>query len=770
MQNHCIIKATFKILPQESEKTNYFIDNPEVNMAALGKALKQVFPYTLYKYQVEAMKNILAGNDLFLTVGTGAGKTEVFMFTILKELLEEKISNTVIIYPTKQLAADQEQRLALYCNHILEATGKKITYSRYNGDLSKQDLEQIEKKKPQIILATLDKLFYRCFKEDKHGFLEWIKKTDVLVFDEIHAGSGGYLTHVREFIAVLKHINPKLRVILASATVKDTSTFRDNFLPSAKIIQATGKRGIVRVMILPKDSLEQFILDRLNPHLQKIGGVCLVFVDSIQKVSQLVAKFNEHLMKRTGLPLEIVKLNSSFMCINSQLTEHDKADILERIKNGSLRFLFTTSLLELGMDIPKIAHIINIGWPITGKNGLLQRFGRLRFQNIAQKKNFTVILDTERPLDNYYLENYRTIKIILEKNIAEQILFDSKSLQRMKAFVLFRICMGQTTFEEILTFCQTEECKQITKTAIVMLLADGILRTRNHKIVSEKRELVIADEQELKQFIRNHKIRSGERKWVITEKNKENENEMIIGEIEEQRILRMALPGNLLYQGRQGDIYRVLKLLEGKIVVEKLQINKSSIEQNKLKPPVFLIDKQARVQKIGELTIRYGRMVIQRETAEIMRYTKTGKKIEANNQHKQFFHWQEKTSGLLVEVTLTSKKVGYKEKREALSLLKELILKSAEIILHISEPSFRTVVNVYEGKIAIYDRGGELGNAAYLFKEFQKIEEQMRKLMQKTLQSQQPHEIILPLFDQVSENAVKLVNSILSQEKKEDDR
>ncbi|MHA1309008.1 MAG: DEAD/DEAH box helicase [Candidatus Heimdallarchaeota archaeon] len=656
MLNHCIVRATFNISPQESEKSDYFIDNPKIGLGELGGILKQVFPYKLYEYQVDAMKTILTGNDLFLSVGTGAGKTEVFMFTLLKELLEGKIANAVIIYPTKQLATDQEQRLALLCNQILEATGKIITYSRYNGDLSKHDLEQIEKKKPQIILATLDKLFYRCFKEDKFGFLEWVQKTDVLIFDEIHAGSGGYLTHVREFISVFKQTNPKLRVVLASATVKNVATFRDNFLPNAKIVQAVGKRGTVRVMILPKDSLEKFIFERIDPYLQKIGGVCLVFVDNIQKVSQLVAIFNERLMKRTGLPLEIVKINSPFMCINSQLTEQDKADILKRIKNGSLRFLFTTSLLELGMDLPKIAHIINVGWPITGKNGLLQRFGRLRFQDITQKKNFTVILDTDRPLDNYYLENYRKIKTILEENLAEQILFDSKSLQRMKAFVLFRLCMGQTTIEEILSYSQAEESYQITKIAIVMLLADGILRTKNHKVLSEKRELIIADEQELRYFIRNHKIRTAERRWSIIEKGNDNEN--TIGEIEEQRILRMALPGNLLYQGMQGDVYRVLKLLEGKVEVEKLQINKSTIEQNKLKPYTFQITNQAQMQRIGGLTIRHGKMIIQKETAEIARYTKTERKIEDNNHSKKSYYWQEKTSGMLIDVVFPNKNMN----------------------------------------------------------------------------------------------------------------
>jgi len=767
MSNHCIIKATFNIQPQESEKTNHFIDDPEVGMVKLGKALKQAFPHTLYKYQVEAMKTVLSNNDLFLTVGTGAGKTEVFLFTILKELIDEKISNAIIIYPTKQLAADQEQRLTRYCNHILEATGKKITYSRYNGDLSKQDLEQIEKKKPQIILATLDKLFYRRFKEDIYGFLDWIKQTDILVFDEIHAGSGGYLTHVREFIAVFKQTNPKLRVILASATVKDVASFRDNFLPSAKIVQAVGKRGVIRVMILPKDSLEQFILERIDPHLQRIGGICLVFIDSVQKVSQLVAKFNEQLMIKAGLPLEIVKQNSPFMCINSQLTESDKADIIKRIMDGSLRFLFTTSLLELGMDIPNIQHIINIGWPITGKNGLIQRMGRLRFQDISQKKNFTLILDTERVLDKYYLENYRIIKTILEENTAEQILFNSQSLQRMKAFVLFRIYIGLTTIEEILAFCQTLESKQITQTAIVMLLADGILRTRNHKVSADRRELIIADEQELFQFIRRHKIRSAGQRWLLVEKSLDNNFERIIGEIDEQRILRMALPGNLIYQGKQGDIYRVVKLLERKIIVEKLQINKSSIEQNKLKAPSIQIDKQARVFRFAELNIRFGKMVIQRETTEVVRYTKTGNKIDDNHQHKQSFHRQEKTSGLLIDVVLPAKKISYKKKREVLSLLKDLILKCTEIALHISEPSFRVIVNVHESKIVIYDRGGELGNAAFLFREFTKVAKQMSKLVKTATQREQAQEPILPLFANIAEESIGMVDSLLTQQKKE---
>ncbi len=208
-------------------------------------------------------------------------------------------------------------------------------------------------------------------------------------------------------------------------------------------------------------------------------------------------------------------------------------------------------------------------------------------------------------------------------------------------------------------------------------------------------------------------------------------------------------------------------MLERKIIVEKLQINKSSIEQNKLKAPSIQIDKQARVFRFAELNIRFGKMVIQRETTEVVRYTKTGNKIDDIHQHKQSFHRQEKTSGLLIDVVLPAKKISYKKKREVLSLLKDLILKCTEIALHISEPSFRVIVNVQESKIVIYDRGGELGNAAFLFREFTKVAKQMSKLVKAATQREQAQEPILPLFANIAEESIGMVDSLLTQQKKE---
>ncbi|MHA1355078.1 MAG: hypothetical protein ACTSXA_11865 [Candidatus Heimdallarchaeota archaeon] len=94
-------------------------------------------------------------------------------------------------------------------------------------------------------------------------------------------------------------------------------------------------------------------------------------------------------------------------------------------------------------------------------------------------------------------------------------------------------------------------------------------------------------------------------------------------------------------------------------------------------------------------------------------------------------------------------------------------MKSAEIMLHISEPSFRSIVNVHERRIAIYDRGGELGNSAYLFREFQKIEKQIKKLIENRAKTLQTSKFILPFLSQVSKDVVKICQLLFSQDLEE---
>ena len=75
---------------------------------------------TPFTHQVKALTSALKGKDLFVSTGTGSGKTECFLWPIIARAIEESLNRpedfkmsavkTLIIYPMNALVADQLAR------------------------------------------------------------------------------------------------------------------------------------------------------------------------------------------------------------------------------------------------------------------------------------------------------------------------------------------------------------------------------------------------------------------------------------------------------------------------------------------------------------------------------------------------------------------------------------------------------------------------------------------------------------------------------------
>lgn len=74
-----------------------------------------------YLHQIESLENYYRGKDLFVSTGTGSGKTECFMWPLATKLLMEQINSpdtwkirgirTIMLYPMNALVSDQMGRL-----------------------------------------------------------------------------------------------------------------------------------------------------------------------------------------------------------------------------------------------------------------------------------------------------------------------------------------------------------------------------------------------------------------------------------------------------------------------------------------------------------------------------------------------------------------------------------------------------------------------------------------------------------------------------------
>lgn len=73
-----------------------------------------------FTHQVKALTSVLNGKDLFVSTGTGSGKTECFLWPIIARAIEESLNRpkdfkmpavrTLIIYPMNALVSDQLAR------------------------------------------------------------------------------------------------------------------------------------------------------------------------------------------------------------------------------------------------------------------------------------------------------------------------------------------------------------------------------------------------------------------------------------------------------------------------------------------------------------------------------------------------------------------------------------------------------------------------------------------------------------------------------------
>ena len=99
-----------------------------------------------YEHQYQCWKTLLNETDpstgkpmsICVTTGTGSGKTECFMMPLVYDLAKNYQSGqiqAIFLYPLNALMEDQKERLEKMLDNIEKSTGKKLTYTVYNGDL-----------------------------------------------------------------------------------------------------------------------------------------------------------------------------------------------------------------------------------------------------------------------------------------------------------------------------------------------------------------------------------------------------------------------------------------------------------------------------------------------------------------------------------------------------------------------------------------------------------------------------------------------------------
>lgn len=220
----------------------------------------------LYLHQEQSIRSIVNGNNVVISTGTGSGKTNCFLISVLNDLLREKEKGTLgpgvralFIYPMNALANDQMKniRKLLMCY-------PDITFGVYNGGTENNEDDAIAVYEAMFAEDPIPELRHRLKNEllsrDKmketppnilftnYAMLEHLlfrPKDDVLfsnsdfrfvVLDEAHVYSGATGIETSILLRRLKAritAKQKTQFILTSATLGNSSDYDDDIIKFA---------------------------------------------------------------------------------------------------------------------------------------------------------------------------------------------------------------------------------------------------------------------------------------------------------------------------------------------------------------------------------------------------------------------------------------------------------------------------------------------------------------------------------------------------------
>ena len=333
-----------------------------------------------YKFQEDAIQEIVFGENVVIEAPTASGKTEAFLIPVIQRIKKESNQGKVFaifVYPTKALARDQYPKIKKFADKI------KINVKVFDGDTKIEERKEIIEKSPEILITNFDVLHYHLWHQTK--FSSILSSTKILVVDEAHVYSGIFGTNVHYIIKRLKRIcNNKLQFIAASATLDDAKTFCEQlFGEKMQLIKGSGKKGETDfVMLFPSLRTQRKLMVELTKKLTDKNHKTMVFSNSHLNAELLAMQAKKQKIN--------IKVHRAGLMANYRMS------VEKQFKEDKLQAISCTPTLELGIDVGNVECVISSTIPV---NRLTQRIGRAARKG---QRGYAFLTLGNDPISQYY--------------------------------------------------------------------------------------------------------------------------------------------------------------------------------------------------------------------------------------------------------------------------------------------------------------------------------------------------------------------------------
>jgi len=384
----------------------------------LSDELKQHVPFKLYTHQAEALDHYRKGEDLVIVTPTASGKSMGYMLPFFEQVLADPDATAIFIFPMKALANDQ-------FGNFERLTNGKVSQAVFDGDTD-QDKKDVVRDNPPNVLYTNPDALHHSILATASQWTNFFKNLKLIVLDEIHIYKGSFGSNVSNVIARLLHVvkaaggNPQ--IVCTSATISHPLPFAEKLTGKKfHLIEKSGAGQAEKYLVMVEPRLDEDNDPLITPPSIAVQEAIqfashdhqvIVFVNSRSEADMLAnyAKYliglqqnrDRQAVENSGNLPEKIKPEQIVSGYHAGYSSATRRKIESQIKSGFIKIVFTTSALELGIDIGTLDVCILLGIPPTN-NEIWQRIGRAG-RNF-DKPATVLVIKNDSAFDAYHFAN-----------------------------------------------------------------------------------------------------------------------------------------------------------------------------------------------------------------------------------------------------------------------------------------------------------------------------------------------------------------------------
>lgn len=369
---------------------------------------------SIYNHQAAAIRAIRDGRDAVLATPTASGKSLAYTVPAFERALTDG-ATTLYLAPQVALINDQAETLGAIERAI--GFGTQLGVDRYTGRLSRTDKRAVRDRRPTLVLTTPDMLHYGLLPHARRLWDWFFERLDLVVLDELHEYRGVFGSHVglvlRRLARTCAEFDRAPDVVCCSATI-------GNPIEHAATVTGRSPDGITLVdtdtsasgpthWVLWNPPVYQdpdrghdtgrrrsshVESTRLFADLIMRGYQTAVFTGARQVAERYATESADELRERG----ESTAANR-VAAYHAALSRDRRESIEAGLQDGSLCGVWTTSALELGVDIGGLDAVILDGYPGT-RMTTWQRAGRA---GRGTDPSLVVLVAGEDQLDQYVM-------------------------------------------------------------------------------------------------------------------------------------------------------------------------------------------------------------------------------------------------------------------------------------------------------------------------------------------------------------------------------